>query len=84
MIIKALINHPEIEFLTINTETGRVQDSGSEDLFEDTFVKVETVKVGETPTISFNYGMFSRPGSTKTPIFVELNYIVTEIITIKK
>ena len=86
-LVKVKLKNPEINYLIVSLLDGRITESG-EDLenqgtFEDTYVKLHTLEVGKKPIISFNYSLYTRKQKTKTPVWTELNYEITEVEKLK-
>jgi len=86
-MIKVILDSEEIKYFIISATDGRIIESGetlNNDTWEDTFIRVDTIEVGKTPKISFNYGFYTRSCSKKEPVWVNLAYKVTDVQKTKK
>ena len=81
--MKIVLDSKEIGYLVVEKATGRIIESGEaegqNDTFEDSFIDLETVKVGQAPKISYNKGVYSRRKTPKEPVWAELLYKVLEV-----
>lgn len=84
MLKKVYIDNKEINFFIISADTGKIKSSGDvdEDTWEDTYVDLETLKVGKEPSICFNKAHKTKH-ATKEPVWTDLNYKVTSIKDLK-
>jgi hypothetical protein len=82
-LVKIELKNPDIKYLIVSLSNGRIIESGenleNQGTFEDTYLKLDTIEVGKTPTISFNYSVYTKKMKNKTPVWTELNYIITKI-----
>lgn len=70
----------EIGYFDYDTNTGRVTNTEKDfmDVWQGTFLKVESVKLGKRPILTFNKR--ERKRIKKQPVYTKLNYKVTKII----
>jgi len=83
-MIKINLDNKEIKFFIISEETGKIKSSGdeNEDTWEDTYVALESLKIGQPPSICFNKANRTRH-LKKEPVFVDLNYRILSIENLK-
>lgn len=86
MLKRINLDNKEINFFVISTETGKIKSSGDEVLaetWEDTYVDLNSLVVGQLPSICFNKAHKTRYVN-REPVFVDLNYKILSIEKIEE
>lgn len=86
--MKLILTSKEIKYIIVDNNTGRITESGEEqgknDTFEETFVDLSSIEIGKPPKISYNKTEYTNRKKPISPVWVDLLYNVTEIITDKR
>lgn len=79
--VKIELNEGGINYLIVNLLSGKVVESGEDEseqgTFEDTYVDVKTINVGQAPTVSFNFGIYTKKYPNREPVWTELIYKIS-------
>lgn len=82
---KINVDNKEINFFIISKETGKIKSSGDiclPETWEDTYVNLNFLTIGQLPSICFNKAHKTRH-SNREPVWTDLNYKITSIENLK-
>lgn len=84
-MIKICVDNKDIKFFIISEDRGKIKSSGDVEMpecWEDTFVALNPLVVGQPPSICFNKVPRNRH-SNREPVWTDLNYKITSIEKVK-